>query len=145
MGPTAVIFSKIPQQSTYVGACSKRNQSAAAGSSNYICSRKFGVMEGVPKMRIMTIVKGQVQADRREAFEVAYRSVRGESLPPGLEMSFSVRGTDDSGTYMIVTVWSSRDALDMMRANTKPRAVSLFEEVGVSPKVEIHEIVGSVP
>lgn len=96
-------------------------------------------------MKIMTIVRGQVPADRREALEVAYRSIRGDSLPPGLEMSLLTRGTDDSGTYIIESIWSSRNALDAMRASTKPRAVALFEEVGVSPKVEIHEIVGSVP
>lgn len=96
-------------------------------------------------MKVVTIVKGEVPADRRKAFEDAYRSVRGESLPPGLEMSLLVRGTGDSGTYMIETIWSSRDALDAMRATTKPRAVALFEEVGVSPKVEISEVVGSVP
>lgn len=96
-------------------------------------------------MKIVTIVKGEVPADRRKAFEAAYRSVRGESLPPGLEMSFLVRGPGDSGTYMIETIWSSRDALDAMRANSKPRAVALFEEVGVSPKVEISEVVDSVP
>jgi heme-degrading monooxygenase HmoA len=96
-------------------------------------------------MKIMTIVKGEVPVDRRGAFEAAYRSIRGDSLPPGLEMSFLTRGTDDSGTYIIETVWSSRNALEAMRASTKPRAIALFEEVGVSPKVEIHEIVGSVP
>lgn len=96
-------------------------------------------------MKIMTIVKGQVPVDRRASFEVAYRSIRENSLPPGLEMSFLTRGTDDSGTYVIETVWSSQDALDAMRASTKPRAIALFEEIGVSPKVEIHEIVGSVP
>ncbi len=96
-------------------------------------------------MKIMTIVKGQVPLDKREAFEAAYRSVRGGSLPPGLEIAFLRRATDDSGTYIIETVWSGRNALDAMRASTKPRAVALFEDAGVSPKVEVHEIVSSVP
>jgi quinol monooxygenase YgiN len=99
----------------------------------------------VYQMKIMTIVKGQVPVERRASFEVAYRSIRENSLPPELKMSFLTRGTDDSGTYVIETVWSSQDALDAMRATTKPRAIALFEEIGVSPKVEIHEIVGSVP
>ena len=96
-------------------------------------------------MKVVTIVKGRVPEDRREAFEAAYRSVKGENLPPGLEMSFLVRGMDDSGTYMIETIWSDRDALEAMRRSTKPKAVALFEEIGVSPKVEINEIVDSVP
>ena len=96
-------------------------------------------------MKVVTIVKGQVPSDRREAFEAAYLAIRMESLPPGLEMSFLVRGTDDSLTYTIETIWSSREVLDAMRASTKPRAVALFEEVGVSPVVEIHEVVGSLP
>lgn len=85
-------------------------------------------------MKIMTIVIGQIPPEGREAFEAAHRSVRGGSQPQGLEMSLLVTGTDGSGNYIIETVWSSRDALDTMKASTKPRAVSPFE-VGVSPKI----------
>jgi|SRR5579875_591238 heme-degrading monooxygenase HmoA len=96
-------------------------------------------------MKVMTIVRGEVPAERSGMFEAAYLSIRAESLPPGLEISYLTRRKDSSGTYTIETVWSSRDALDAMRSSTKPRAVALFEEVGVSPIVEIHEIVSSVP
>lgn len=96
-------------------------------------------------MKIMTVVKGLVPPDRREAFEAAYREVTGPGLPPGLELSFLVRGAGGTGSYMIETIWSSREALEAMRASTKPRAVALFEDVGVTPEVEVHEIAGSVP
>ncbi len=66
-------------------------------------------------------------------------------MPPGLEMSFLLRSTDGSGVYTIESVWSSREALESMRASTKPRAVALFEEVGVTPNVAIHEVAESVP
>lgn len=93
----------------------------------------------------MTLVEGDVSSNKKEQFEAAYRSVKGESLPPGLEMSFLLRNSDEPGSYTIETIWSSREALDAMRSSMKPRAVALFEDVGVSPRVEIHEVAESVP
>src|SRR5579885_1259954 len=58
-------------------------------------------------MKVMTIVRGEVPAERSGMFEAAYLSIRAESLPPGLEISYLTRRKDSSGTYTIETVWSS--------------------------------------
>ena len=95
-------------------------------------------------MKIVTMVKGKVPPARLEEFENAYRSGKDGSLPPGLEMSLLLKSAEEPGLYTIETVWSSREALQAMRSSEKPRAIALFEEVGVSPKVEIHEVAASV-
>ena len=96
-------------------------------------------------MKVATLVTGRVPRVRREQFESGYRSAKADALPPGLEMSVLLRSSGDPETYTIESVWSSREALDAMRAAGKPKAVALFEAVGATPKVEIHEIAESIP
>ncbi|HZW85058.1 MAG TPA: antibiotic biosynthesis monooxygenase [Nitrososphaerales archaeon] len=96
-------------------------------------------------MKVMTIVTGKVPAEKSSEFEKAYASVKESALPPGLENSFLLRSTSDPQAYTIQSIWSSREALEGMRSREKPKAVALFEQVGVSPKVEIHEVAVSVP
>ncbi len=95
--------------------------------------------------KVVTTVRGDVPLARREEFEASYTPEKGAELPPGLEISLLLRSSGEAGTYVIETVWSSREALEAMRGSGKPRAVALFEKVGVSPTIEIHEVAGSVP
>ncbi len=96
-------------------------------------------------MKVMTIVSGKVSPSKQGDFEAGYRSVKGDPMPPGLERSFLLKSTDGTGMYAIESVWSNREALEAMRASTKPRAIALFEEVGVTPNVEVREVTESVP
>jgi heme-degrading monooxygenase HmoA len=91
------------------------------------------------------MVTGKVPRDRQEGFESGYRSAKTEALPPGLEISVLMRSAENPEAYAIQTIWSSREALAAMRASGKPKAVALFEAVGVTPKVEIHEVAESIP
>jgi len=96
-------------------------------------------------MKVATLVTGKVSPARKKEFEEGYSFIKTSSLPQGLERSFLLKSTDDPETYTIETIWSSREVLDAMRSSGKPRAVALFEQVGVSPKVEIHEVLETVP
>ncbi len=97
------------------------------------------------RMKVVTMVRGEVPSARAWEFEANYQPSDNAPLPPGLERSFLLRDADKPGTYVIETLWSSREALQAMRSREKPRAVALFEEMGASPTVEIHEVVGTVP
>lgn len=99
----------------------------------------------VSDMKIATLARGKVPPPRKKEFEDGYSSLKTSSLPQGLERSFLLRSTSESGTYIIETIWSSQEALDAMRSSGKPKAVALFEQVGVSPTVEIHEVAETVP
>ncbi len=96
-------------------------------------------------MKVITMVKGEVPPARQKEFEAAYRPGKAEVFPEGLEMSFLAKKSDGSGLYTIETVWSSLEVLQAMRSRQKPKAVALFEKVGVAPTVEIHEVVDEVP
>lgn len=96
-------------------------------------------------MKVVTIVRGEVPQARRKEFESAYRPVKTEILPEGLETSFLMRKSDGSGVYIIETIWKSMQELQAMRSKEKPKAVALFEGVGVSPTVEVHEVIDTVP
>ncbi len=97
-------------------------------------------------MKVVTLVRGEVPAAKRRQFETAYQSVKGGTLPEGLEKSFLLKKEVGSGfLYTIESIWSSGEALQAMRSREKPKAVALFEEVGVSPTVEIHEVTDTVP
>ncbi len=95
-------------------------------------------------MKIATMVYGKVPTERRSDFEKSYSSVKNGPYPLGLEQSFLLRSLSEPGAYLIETIWSSREALDKMRSEGKPVAVALFEQVGATPRVEIHEIAESV-
>lgn len=95
-------------------------------------------------MKVVTSVKGTVPSARWKDFEAEYRKAKEEPPPQGLEMSFLLRKGDGSGIYTIETIWSSREMLQAMRSKEKPKAVALFEDVGVSPTIEIHELADSI-
>ncbi len=96
-------------------------------------------------MKVVTLVHGKVPPDKKQQFEAAYRSSKGTTIPKGLETSMLLRGSDEPDAYTILTIWSSREALQAMRSTERPRAVVLFEEVGVTPKVEVRDAVEVVP
>ncbi len=96
-------------------------------------------------MRVVSLVTGTMVAAKWKEFEAAYTAAKTGSIPPGLERSFLLKSTAEPERYTIETIWSSREALDAMRADGKPRAVALFEQEGVSPTVEIHEVIETVP
>ncbi len=91
------------------------------------------------------MVKGNVPSDKWKDFESAYSSLKEGALPPGLETSFLLRKADMSGFYVVESIWSSPEALQEMRSKEKPKAVALFEAVGVTPAVEVHEVADTVP
>lgn len=96
-------------------------------------------------MKVATFVSGKVPPEEAERFETGYRRLKAAPLPPGLEMSFLLKSNQEPGRYTIQTVWSSRESLEAMRANEKPKAVAAFEAFGVTPKAEVQEIVEMVP
>jgi len=97
-------------------------------------------------MEVITIVEGKVPASRAKDFETAYASLKQGALTPGLVRSSLLRNSDASQIYRIETVWESREALDKMRSSTQtPVAIELFRKVGASPRLEIYDVVNSVP
>ncbi|MGI0081615.1 MAG: antibiotic biosynthesis monooxygenase family protein [Nitrososphaerales archaeon] len=95
----------------------------------------------------MTIVRGKVPTAAAKSLELAYSGLRSAGeFPPGLINSFLIKSKQEPEAFMVETIWESLEALDKMRASSqKPAAVKLFEDLGVSPTVEVFEIWNSLP
>jgi quinol monooxygenase YgiN len=94
-------------------------------------------------MKIVTSVTGKIPEEKQEDFLKSYNLLASKEFPEGLELSMLTRNKQDKNTYTIISVWASIEALEAMRRTERPKAVLLFEELGVSPSIWIHEILSS--
>jgi quinol monooxygenase YgiN len=90
---------------------------------------------------VLTVLEAHVARDRIGDLERAWREgVR--ALPLGLVESFLVRDSSDDTLFRISTVWSSREALEEMRASAdKPKGVRFLEAAGATPLLAILDVV----
>jgi quinol monooxygenase YgiN len=90
---------------------------------------------------VMTILEAQVAPDRWDALRSSYEARA--RLPDSGEIveSFLVQGTDDAGTWRIVTVWRDREALEALRSSGEtPTGVLIFRDAGAEPRLTIFTI-----
>jgi hypothetical protein len=65
-------------------------------------------------------------------------------LPPEIVQTSLLQGTKDRTTWLIVTVWRSREALDAMRSSGEtPAGVRMFRMAGAEPGLTIFDVVAS--
>ncbi len=97
-------------------------------------------------MRIITAVEGKVVNSKAKEFETNFDLAKKEPIPPGLVSSFLLRDSRNTESYRIQTIWESKEALERMRGSTgTPKAIELFQKVGVQPTLEIFEVVDAIP
>jgi heme-degrading monooxygenase HmoA len=90
---------------------------------------------------VISMLRGNVAAERVEDLERAYREGTAD-LTPGIRQTFLVRDTAEPATFLIVTHWVSREALDQMRASgVTPRGVQIFQAAGVTPELSVLDVV----
>jgi hypothetical protein len=90
---------------------------------------------------VMTVLEARVESARTTDLERAYREGTSD-VPPEILETFLVRDTADAAVHRIVTVWTSREALEQMRASgVKPRGVQIFQAAGATPTLSILEVV----
>jgi heme-degrading monooxygenase HmoA len=84
----------------------------------------------------VTIVEGVVEAAREDDLRSAWKDAAAVALPAGFIESSLLRTED--GTWRIVTVWESREAVMAMRASGEPPAGPLmFERAGSTPSISM--------
>ena len=96
-------------------------------------------------MQVMSVVRGKVPPSKSKEFEKSYASIRESQLPPALSQSFLLKDRNQEGVYQIATVWESLEILMKYKKAWKkgkqmPKAVELFQSVGIKPKIESYEI-----
>jgi heme-degrading monooxygenase HmoA len=83
----------------------------------------------------VTIVEGAVEAVREGDLRSAWKD-KTAILPAGFIESSLLRA--ETGTWRIVTVWESKEAMMAMRASGEPPAALLmFEQAGSKPSVSM--------
>jgi heme-degrading monooxygenase HmoA len=83
----------------------------------------------------VTIVEGAVEAVREGDLRSAWKD-KTAILPAGFIESSLLRA--ETGTWRIVTVWESKEAVMAMRASGEPPAALLmFEQAGSKPSVSV--------
>ncbi len=97
-------------------------------------------------MTVVTEVQGIINQSRLKEFEQSFSAAKLEVLPEGLVSSILLKNVKEIGAYTIQTLWESMDALDKMRSATQtPKAVELFQKVGVEAKVSVYQVFDSIP
>ncbi|MBI3647500.1 MAG: hypothetical protein HY240_01870 [Actinobacteria bacterium] len=90
----------------------------------------------------VTIVEGAVEGARESDLRAAWEG-KSAVLPAGLIESSLLRAED--GTWRIVTVWESKEAVVAMRASGEPpAALAMFRQAGSDPSVSMWAVEGRV-
>ena len=85
----------------------------------------------------MTILEAKVKQENVVILKREYEEAINK-LPADIVETFLVSNNTDDSIYRIITVWSSRAALDKMRASgIKPTGVQIFEKAGATPTLSI--------
>jgi hypothetical protein len=93
---------------------------------------------------IMTILEGRVENQNWSKLEQAYQE-GSQHNEPGLVQSFLIHSTKETNLWRIVTLWSSREALDAMRQlNETPRGVLMFRQANSEPSLSVFEVVQQI-
>ena len=89
----------------------------------------------------VTIVEGTVEADREDDMRSAWQDTTAGPLPAGFIESSLLR--TEGGTWRIVSVWESKEAVVAMRASGEPPgALVIFGRAGSSPSVSMWTVEG---
>lgn len=92
----------------------------------------------------VTMVEGAVPPEREGDLRAAWAAETGSGTRPlGLVESSLLRS--ETGSWRIVTVWQSRDAVLAMRAVGRPAAVVMLEAAGAEPAVSFWTVEGRLP
>jgi len=90
----------------------------------------------------VTIVEGVVEAAREDDLRAAWQDMTAV-LPAGFIESSLLRA--ENGTWRVVTVWESKDAVMAMRASGEPPAApAMFERAGAAPSLSMWTVEGRV-
>jgi heme-degrading monooxygenase HmoA len=93
---------------------------------------------------VMTILEGRVEKDHWPTLEQAYKQ-GSQYQEAGLVQSFLIHSSKEPDLWRIITLWSSREALEAMRQSTEtPRGVLMFRQAHTEPQLSIFEVVQQI-
>lgn len=90
---------------------------------------------------VMTILEAHVPQENWSALERAFSQAVKRMVEPGLVQTFLAQSSKDASLWRIMTVWSSRAALEAMRSTGEtPRGLLIFKEAGAEPTLSVFDL-----
>ena len=93
---------------------------------------------------ILTVLEALVAPGRAGDLQGAFTSAAGR-LPEGLLRSDLLESVTEPGRWRIQTLWTSREALDRVRALGTPAGVLMFRAAGAEPVLSIFNVAAQLP
>ena len=94
---------------------------------------------------VMTILQAIVQPENWSLLEETYRRET-RKLPSHLVRTYLMQGIPDRTLWQIVSVWSSREALEEMRSSGEtPAGIRMFRAAGAEPVLTLFDVRTSAP
>ncbi len=92
---------------------------------------------------VITMLEGALSSEQAEVVKQEFDRI-GEP-PPAIVSSYFAHD-EGTSTARLVTVWSSKEALDEYRASVEaPGGVLMFKAAGVDPMLSIFEVLAHIP
>ncbi len=89
---------------------------------------------------VMTILEGRVAGENWSVLEEAFQKAA-DHEEPGLLRSYLVHSMKDVDLWRILTVWSSREALEAMRQTAEtPTGILIFRKAQSEPTLSVYDI-----
>jgi hypothetical protein len=90
---------------------------------------------------VMTVLEAQVAPERWDALRRSYEARARLPDTGAIVESFLIQGTDDAGTWRILTIWRDQEALDAMRGSGEtPTGVLIFRDADAEPRLTIFTV-----
>src|SRR5215211_8679404 len=90
---------------------------------------------------VITVLEAQVAPEKAILLEATYKQAI-QHLETGIVQTFLIRSAKEPGSWQIVTLWQSREALEAMRASGEtPRGVLIFRAVEAEPTLSVFGVV----
>lgn len=91
---------------------------------------------------LLTQLEGRVAPDRWDTLKQAFDTVAQQQLPTAIYQSYLVQDASDAEIWRIVTVWHSREALQVYRDSVEtPDGVLMFRAAGTEPTLLISAVI----
>ncbi len=92
---------------------------------------------------VMSVVEGRGTPEQGSILQAEYARAVTE-LDLGITATYLVHSISEPGLWRIVTLWSSREALEAMRnSGQPPKAPLMFRTAGMEPSHSFWEVAGS--
>ncbi len=93
---------------------------------------------------VMTTLEAHVEPENWAILGQAYRDTVARGRPAQMLQSYLIQNVSDLTQWRIVSLWSSREALDTYRRSVEtPGGVEIFRAAGAEPALSIFNVVAA--